>query len=42
MIIEVVIIIIIKSTNYVQDMLPLFVGCNMQVRLIETSEFITI
>ena len=31
----IIIIIIIKSTKYVQDILPLFVGCNMQVRLIE-------
>ena len=26
----IIIIIIIKSTKYVQDILPLFVGCNMQ------------
>ena len=38
----VIIIIIIKSTEYVRDILPLFVGCKMQVRLIEKFDFITI
>ena len=34
----IIIITIIKSIKYVLDILPLFVGCNMQVRLIEKFE----
>ena len=37
----IIIIIIIKSTKYVQDILPLFVGCNMQFKSIENILILT-